>query len=86
MKITNSIYDEINTLDELIYALIQLKKKYNANTKVIGSSIINMGMNDNGFDEFETNSNLHVSVFHDEFDNTIKICVEGKCDSLQEQQ
>lgn len=68
MKTTNGIYEGINTLDELIYALNQLKKEYGAKTKVVGSSIINMGMGDNGFDEF---------------DNTINLCVNGKCDFLQ---
>ena len=84
MKTTNGIYEGINTLDELIYALNQLKKEYGAKTKVVGSSIINMGMGDNGFDEFETNTDLTLSTYFDEFDNTINLCVKGKCDFLQE--
>lgn len=84
MKVTNGICEGINTLDELIYALNQLKKEYGTKTKVVGSSIINMGMGDNGFDEFETNTDLTLSTYFDELDNTINLCVEGKCDFLQE--
>lgn len=84
MKATNGIYEGINTLDELIYALNQLKKEHGAKTKVVGSSIINMGMGDNGFDEFETNTDLTLSTYFDELDNTINLCVGGKCDFLQE--
>ena len=44
MKIKHGIYDGINTIDELINTLNQLKEKHGGKTKVVGSSIINMGM------------------------------------------
>ena len=78
MKVTNDIYDEINTIDELISALIQLRKKHSANTKVVGASIIKMGIDDNGLDVFDTHTNLHISVFPIEFDNTIHLCMDGE--------
>lgn len=86
MKIIHGVYNEINTLDELINALTQLKEKHGGETNIKGSSIINMGMGDNGFDEFETNSKLDVCTYYDDFDNTINLYVVGKCDLLQEQQ
>lgn len=85
MKIKHGIYDGINTIDELINTLNQLKEKHGGKTKVVGSSIINMGMGDNGLYEFETNTDLTLSTYFDEFDNTINLCVKGKCDFLQEQ-
>ena len=83
MKVTNDIYDEINTIDELISALNQLKEKHGGETKLRGLSFINMGIGDNGFDEFESNTNLHISTYYEEFSDTINLCVEGKCESLQ---
>ena len=86
MKVTNDIYDEINTIDELISALNQLKEKHGGETKLRGLSIINMGMGDNGFNEFETNHYLDICTYYEGFSNTITLCVTGKCDFLQEQE
>ena len=86
MKVTNGIYEGLDTLDELINALNQLKEKKGRETKIKGLSIINMGMGDNGFNEFETNHYLDICTYYEGFSNTITLCVTGKCDFLQEQE
>lgn len=77
-------FENIETLGQLINALNAIKDKYGSDTKIVGSSNINMGVGDNGFNEFETNYNLNVSVFYDQYNKSVDIGVDGKCDFLQE--
>lgn len=78
------LFENIETLNQLIDSLNSIKNKYGGDTKIIGSSEINMGNSGNGFDDFETNSNLKVSVFYDQYNKCVDIGVNGKCDFLQE--
>lgn len=79
----SKIFENIKTLDELIDSLNKIKEECGGDTELSGISSIYMGVNDNNLDEYETTYNLNVSVFHDNFDNKVKLYVDGKSEYLQ---